>query len=178
MKINRNHRAVLAVAVWLLLSLGGFALAEEHRGAMPGVLSGALVGGSIGDYAIDQKRSADVTAGDYHYRPETGTLVKIESVSIEPYTVQSGGRVELRATYAVLAEDFTHSLPVTLTYEIRYDQELVGKLTVEVGHSSGTYSSTVPLALPDKAPAGTYRVLTSLRAGEVVDSRETTLVVI
>ena len=177
--MKKNSVAIMAVAAFIFVSLGcSSILAQEHRGTITGELTGALSGGAVGNFAIDQKRSAVDTASSYHYREDAGTLVRIESFVVEPYTVKSGGQVEFVTTYVVMIPDFSMTIPVEVSHEIRHNRELVGKPAVTVDQAAGTYSSSVPLLLPAKAPAGTYKVITTIRAGDIGDSKETTFVVI
>jgi hypothetical protein len=161
-------------------ALAGAVLAGEGsrtQGALLGGLVGALIGGVVGDYTIDQKKSADETASNYKYQSSMGTLIRIESNSADPYTVRPGGKVDLLTTYAVMAPNSSTSVTVTESHEIRHNNELVGKPTLNVNHKAGTYTSSIPLFLPSNALAGTYQVITTISTGAGSDSRETSFIV-
>lgn len=145
--------------------------------AIIGGLVGALVGGAIGHYAYDKKKTQQETAQKYDYKSAEGTMVRIEDVSAVPATVKPGDKVELGATYALLSPSADADIKITEIREIRHDGELVGRPEVIVTHKGGTYSSTVPLFLPQNAKTGTYRVLTTIQAPNAQDSRETTFIV-
>ena len=95
-------------------ALAGAVLAGDGsrtQGALLGGLVGALVGGVIGNYTVDQKKDAEDTSDRYGYDSSAGILVRIESTSISPDRVYPGDRVDLKATYAVLAPRAIPRLP-------------------------------------------------------------------
>lgn len=158
---------------------GAFLGGEGSRtqGALLGGLAGALVGGVIGNYTVDQKRDASDTSNRYDYNPSAGVLVRIESTSISPDRVYPGDRVDLRATYAVMAPQSNSRIAVTEIREIRFNGELVGNPQVNTDHIAGTYDSNVPLFLAGDAKRGTYQVITTIKTQESSDSRETAFIV-
>jgi hypothetical protein len=155
--------------------LAGVALGDT-KGAIIGGLAGALIGGLIGHYAYDQKKTKEETAQKYAYQSSMGTMLRIEGVTVVPSTVKPGDKVNLNATYAVLAPTDT-DINITETREIRMGGELVGKPEVNVTRRGGTYSSTVPLFLPSDAKPGTYTVMTTIQSEKAKDSRETSFTV-
>jgi hypothetical protein len=148
----------------------------DTKGAIIGGLAGALVGGLIGHYAYDQKKTKEETAQKYAYQSSMGTVLRIEGVTAMPGTAKPGEKVDLNATYAVLAPTDT-DITITETREIRMGGELVGKPEVNVARRGGTYSSTVPLFLPSDAKPGTYTVVTTVQAQNAKDSKETSFTV-
>jgi len=155
--------------------LAGAAMGDT-KGAIIGGLAGALVGGLIGHYAYDQKKTKEETAQKYAYQSSMGTVLRIEGVTAMPSTAKPGEKVDLNATYAVLAPTDT-DINITETREIRMGGELVGKPEVNVTRRGGTYSSTVPLFLPSDAKPGTYTVVTTIQAENAKDSREASFTV-
>lgn len=155
--------------------LAGAAMGDT-KGAIIGGLAGALVGGLIGHYAYDQKKTKEETAQKYAYQSSMGTVLRIEGVTAMPSTAKPGEKVDLNATYAVLAPTDT-DINITETREIRMGGELVGKPEVNVTRRGGTYSSTVPLFMPSDAKPGTYTVVTTVQAQNAKDSRETSFTV-
>jgi hypothetical protein len=145
--------------------------------AIIGGLVGALVGGAVGHYAYDKKKTQQETAQKYDYQTSEGTIVRIEDLSAVPAIVKPGDKVELGATYALLGPSADADIKITEIREIRHEGDLVGRPEVTVTHKGGTYSTTVPLFLPQNAKTGTYRVLTTIQAPNAQDSRETTFVV-
>jgi hypothetical protein len=145
--------------------------------AILGGLLGALAGGLIGHYAYDQKRTAEETDRKYGYSSSRGTRVVIESVSAVPKTVRPGDEVNLKATYAIMGVPNQREISVVETREIRHNGQLVGRPEVRVSQTGGTFDSSVPLTLPDRAERGKYVVLTTIQAGNTKDARETTFTV-
>ncbi len=161
-------------------ALAGAMLAGDGsrtQGALLGGLAGALIGGVIGNYTVDQKRDASDTSNRYDYNASAGVLVRIESTSISPDRVYPGDRVDLRATYAVMAPQSNSRIAVTEIREIRFNGELVGNPQISTDHIAGTYDSNVPLFLANDAKRGTYQVITTIRTQESSDSREASFVV-
>jgi len=161
-------------------ALGGALIAGEGsrtKGAIIGGLAGALIGGVIGNYTVDQKKSATETANKYNYQPSAGTVVRIEGSSAKPARVKPGDKVDLDATYAVMTPSPNTQVSITEAREVRLNNELVGNPEVNVSHAAGTYLSSVPLFLPADARKGTYRVITSIKTDAGKDSREASFIV-
>lgn len=150
---------------------------SRTKGAILGGLAGALVGGVIGNYTVDQKKTAQETTNKYNYQPSSGTVVRIETTAATPVTAKPGDKIDLDATYAVMAPSADSSVSITESREVRLDGELVGNPEVNVSHKPGTYRSTVPLFLPADAKKGSYRVITTIKSDAGKDSRETSFVV-
>lgn len=161
-------------------ALAGAVLAGDGsrtQGALLGGLAGALVGGAIGNYTVDQKRDAADTSSRYDYDSSAGILVRIENTSISPNRVYPGDRVDLKATYAVLASRRDTRIDVTESREIRFNGELVGKPEIRTSHVPGTYDSNIPLYLARDAKRGTYQVITTIMTQDSSDARETSFTV-
>ena len=161
-------------------AVAGAVLAGEGsrtQGALIGGLAGALVGGVIGNYTVDKKKDAEETANQYGYNSTAGVLTRIESTSISPANIYPGDRVDLKATYALMAPQIDTRIAVTEIREIRFNGELVGRPEVNTTHIAGTYESNVPLYLADDAKRGTYQVVTTIKTQYSSDSRETSFTV-
>lgn len=154
-------------------AVAGGLIGGSTRSTIIGGLLGGLAGGAIGHYGYDQKRSGTETAQAYNYQPASGTVLKIEDASIAPTNVQPGQKVDLQMTYAVLNPAQNQQVNVTETREIRFGDQVVGKPQVNVARTPGTYTSTVPLTLPQNAQKGTYTVISTVQAGGVTDTRQT-----
>jgi surface antigen len=144
--------------------------------AIIGGLLGALAGGLIGHYAYDQKRTESETAKAYHYNSSQGAMLRIESASVEPKTVNAGETVEIKMTYALLGAG-SSGISLSEVREIRYNGELFAKPQVNVTRENGTYSSTIPITLPADAKKGKYSVIMTVQAANVSDSKEATFYV-
>jgi len=161
-------------------ALAGAVLSAEGsrmQGALLGGLAGALIGGVIGNYTVDQKKNAEETSNSYNYQPQMGTMIRIETLSAMPSTVGPGDKVDLMTTYALMLPSSSSSVKVTESHEIRHNGELVGKPTLNVTHSAGTYTSTVPIILPANAVPGAYKVVTTISCEAGSDSREASFAV-
>lgn len=143
------------------------------RGAVLGGLAGGLLGGAIGHYGYDQRRNQQETASAYNYNPSQGNMLKIENATASPQTVNPGGTVNIGMTYAVLSPQGQQQ-NVTETREIKFGNEVVGKPQITVQRTGGTYTSNVPITLPNTAQKGTYTVTTTVQAGNTTDTRQTT----
>jgi hypothetical protein len=150
--------------------------AKTEMAVLGGVL-GALAGGAIGHYAVDKQRDARQTAQAYNYQPSRGTMVRIENSAALPKTVRQGEQVVIKMTYALLGAGAGQGLEVTETREIRHKGELFGKPEMRVVREDGTYTSSMPVTIPSNAADGTYTVVTTVRAGNMSDSRETSFTV-
>ena len=142
--------------------------------AIIGGLLGALAGGLVGHYAYDVKRSRAETDRKYNYQPSEGVSLTLEDTRVTPRVVRPGEQVQLLVTYAIMTPSPSDEVAVTETREIKVGNELVGKPQVKVTRGGGTYTSRVPLILPQDARAGKYRVYTTIQAANVSDTRETT----
>jgi hypothetical protein len=131
------------------------------------------VGGAIGHYAYDKKRSADETAKTYNYKSSQGTVVSIENASTTPSRLRSGQTVEIAITYAVLNPSPSVETRVTEIREITHNGNLVGRPEHIVNRTAGTYTSTIPLTLPSNSTPGTYEVKTTIQTPQASDVRIT-----
>lgn len=154
--------------------VGALAGAKGHKTevAIIGGLVGGLIGGVIGHYAYDVRRNREETMQKYSYQPSSGTLIRIEEVSVIPNTLRAGEKVDLNVTYAVLTPDPNIDVNITEIREIRFHGELVGRPEVNVVRKGSTYSSSIPLFLPKNAKKGTYNVIFTIQAQNSKDSRE------
>ena len=134
---------------------------------------GALEGSRIGHYTYEVKATYKETLQRYDDQAPAGTIVKIEDVSALPTHVGAGDKVELGATYALLGTSPDADITVTETREIRYEGNVVGRPKVTLTHKGGTYSSTVPLFLPNDAKTGTYEIIITIQTPNARDSSRT-----
>ena len=156
-----------AVAGALLGSPG----AKTEMAVLGGVL-GALAGGLIGHYAYDKKSSKENTSKKYNYKQSRGVFVKVENASVVPNAVKTGGKIDLRMTYAVLGAKPGSELSVTETREIKYKGELFAKPKMYVEREDGTYSSSIPITIPSTAKKGKYTVRFTVSSQNASDSKE------
>ncbi len=166
-----------AVGGAVLGGIIGHQVERKEEGMIIGAILGALAGATIGHYAYDVKRSRAETASLYSYKPTSGPLIRIEDVAVIPRVVRPGEKVDLQATYAVLHPDPDARIGIIEIREIRRNGVLIGRPSVKVVRTGGTYTSVVPLFLPANARPGTYTVITTIDGGIARDTRETTFTV-
>jgi hypothetical protein len=158
-------------------AIAGSAIGESTTSAVVGGLLGALIGGAVGYYAYDRDRTAEETSRMYNYTPAEGSLLNIEQVSNVPQIVRPGENVDLNMTYAVLTPERAGTSQITEIRTIRHNGQLVGRPTVTVSRSNGTFTSTIPLQLPPDAAPGTYTVTDTVESTFGRDSRESSFTV-
>jgi len=142
------------------------------RGAVIGGLLGGLTGGAIGHYMDQKEKTLAQTSKEYGYKPAQGTKLKIEAVRPNPAVLAPGETVNINVTYAVLTPSADQQVLVRETREILVNGTSVGKTSIEIEREGGTWKSIVPITLPVDAPAGKYRVITSVESGGGKDIEE------
>lgn len=146
------------------------AILGDTKAAVVGGLVGALVGGAIGHYGYDRQRSREATRDLYNYEDAYGTMISIEDAVVTPPYIYPGDTAAIEVTYALL-----HPQGVTPVHEIRqitHEGRLVGRPEVTVERAAGTYTSTIPLNLPETAARGIYEVTAIVESGTARDSRQ------
>ena len=149
--------------------IGG--IAGGTRGAVIGGLLGALAGGAVGHYAYDQKKGQEATNKTYGYKGDRPGSATIESVQVIPTSVKPGQQVNLKCTYAVLAQT-DQTVSIREVREIYFGNDLWGSPEVQVDRRGGTYESSIPLVLPKDAKKGTYRVRYMVQTDTSKDMRD------
>jgi len=155
--------------------VGAVAGAKGHKTetAIIGGLVGGLIGGVVGHYAYDVKRNREETVQRYSYQATSGTMVRIEEIAAIPNSLKPGDKVDLKVTYAVLTPDPNMEVNITEIREIKFQGELVGRPEVNVMRKGSTYTSSIPLFLPNDAKKGSYQVIITVQTQNSKDSRET-----
>ncbi len=131
------------------------------KSAVRGKLSGALAGGTIGNYLERQDRDGAAAAVAIGYLPEQGEMLTVDTVEASPTTARHGDIVNLTSTYTVLTPN---NRPMTIreTREVRLNGSLVANPFIDVQRSNGTFTSILPITLPQNAKPGTYEVTTTV----------------
>lgn len=129
--------------------------------------SGApLADGGNGALRETQPRSAQGTVQQVAYNnPVQGTQVKIVSVEATPGLISGGGNVTLSITYTVLTARDNQVVRVTEQRRVSFRQTLVANLTGTVARKPGTYTSRMPIRLPNYADTGLYNYEATITAG-------------
>jgi len=196
----RTNKALSLILGLLLISLpvGCASIPEEHKGAAVGAgagaatgavagavlgggtkgtviggLLGGLLGGAVGHYGYDRKKDREETAKTYNYESSQGTVLTLENAAATPRTVAPGETVELQATYAVLTPSPDETVAVQEIREVTHKGKTVGNPSVTVDRTGGTYTSKIPIRLPENSEAGTYEVTTIVKSERAQDTRQT-----
>jgi len=156
--------------------LGGL-ISKNTTGVVVGGLLGALGGGAIGYYLERRDRDRDEAVRQTGYEPGQGTLVKIEDVQVAPNPVSPGRIVYPLVRYTVLTPDAGQMLTVRETRELRRGGELVANPTTEFTRGNGTFTSALPITLPESTPRGAYELAVTVTVGDRADRRTTTFTV-
>jgi uncharacterized protein YcfJ len=151
--------------------IGG--LASGGTGAVIGGLAGVLTGGVIGNLLDRQQRTRAATAETMAYTEEKGNLVRIEEVSLNPQSMRPGETVNVDVRYAIITQRDTEPVRVREIRHIYYQGDLVGNLVVVIARPNGTYSSTLPIKLPETATPGRYDVVVGVEMNGALDRWET-----
>ena len=163
--------AVTGAALGAILgSFGG----RAGEGAVIGSIFGGLAGASIGNNEYHLQRSEEQAAGQYDYDAARARadLVRIEDAYADPKTVAPGDTVNLVSTYTVLTP-YRRLALVHEVREVRNDAgEIIGKPEVTIRREGGTWTSSMPLKIPENARPGTYRVTTIVETDSAGDTRD------
>jgi len=158
--------------------LGGVIGSMSHRtaeGVVIGSILGGLTGASVGNNEYRQERSDEAAAQYYSYSPreEVRDLMRIESISDTPNVVRPGEQVDLAVTYTVLSPGDRPRL-VHEVREVRKEGQLIGRPEITTRRGPGTWTSSMPLMLPENAEPGTYVVTNIVETDSAGDSQEST----
>lgn len=167
--------AIGGAAVGLLL--GG------RKTKLEGALLGAAAGGALA-YALAYGKclamfsdlnsypvaGAQETAQRIGYNPSQGFVTKIESFYIDPTGVSPGGKVQLNASYYVMAPEGAMEAKVTETRTVSYyDPEEkkwkeLGSVPQEITSALGTRKAEGSFDMPKDVPEGNYRITLTVEA--------------
>ncbi len=137
----------------------------QGKRAVNGKLSGALAGGTIGNYLERQDRDRTAAAIAVGYLPEQGELVKVEAVEASPTTARRGDIVNLTSTYTILTPNNQPTM-IRERREIRHNGSVVANPVIDVQRANGTFTSTLLITLPPNVAPGTYDVTTTVSKDE------------
>ena len=154
----------------ILGSFGG----RAGEGAVIGSIFGGLAGASIGNNEYHLQRSEELAARQYSYNEGQARqdLVRIEDAYASPKTVVPGDAVNLVSTFTVLTP-YRRLALVHEVREVRNDAgEIIGKPEVTIRREGGTWTSSMPLKIPENARPGRYSVTTIVETDSAGDSRD------
>ncbi|MFH0809197.1 MAG: glycine zipper domain-containing protein [Pseudomonadota bacterium] len=146
------------------------------QGAVIGGLLGALGGGVIGNYQEKQQAPRGQALADTGVQPGQQAL-SLQKVTARPQTVAPGGQVDIAMTYSLVTPQPNETATVREVRDLTYNGQTVGRMAVDRQRASGTWSTEVPVTLPETAAPGTYTVVASVNAEGMTDSQTSTFVV-
>jgi len=164
-----------AVTGGILGGVIGSMSGRSAEGVVIGSILGGLMGASVGSAEYHQQRTYEAAAEHYSYDREKARrdLVRIEDASSDPRVVHPGEEITLSVTYTVLSR-WRSGTEVHEVREIKKEGDLVGRPEVTVNRQGGTWSSSIPIRLPDDAQPGTYVVTNIIETEDAGDVREST----
>lgn len=145
--------------------LGGL-ISRSATGVVVGGLLGGLAGGAIGYYLDRQDKTGEEAAQEVGYKPEQGTVVRVDGVRADPASLKAGETVNLAATYTILTPKPNEPARVRETREVRLNGRLVANPTTEFSRTDGRFTSALPITLPRDASVGQYEVTTTVEVGD------------
>jgi len=164
-------------------ALMGLLLERDLKGAIigaavAGTLAFAIAWGACLKYYSDLKSfpiaDASQTAQRIKYDPLRGVIVKIENLNLAPNPVSPGDKVQMGATYYVMAPDKTKEIKVTETRTVYYYDETgisgakgwkeLGSVDYEVTAEPGTRKAEGDFELPEQVPEGKYKITLKISA--------------
>jgi uncharacterized protein YcfJ len=158
-------------------AIAGGLIGGTRKGVIWGGLLGALAGGAVGAYMDHQDNTAAETNAAHNYTADQGVQLQIVSVTADPQSVVPGKDVALKVKYAVMAPDPQQQITVTEKRVVNLNGEKMADHSTEVARTPGTWTSTLPITLPETAPKGTYQVEVTVTVGGQSTSMTTSFAV-
>ncbi len=126
---------------------------------------------AIGQYRAQQTRSAEEEAKAIGYKKSQGTVLKVRRASVTPANATPGKPISFEMDYALLSPE--QELEVSEEWEILKDgKKLTSTSPQTESRRPGGWRARASINLPREAKAGTYVVRSSVRAGNLSDSRD------
>jgi len=188
--ILNGHKRALAIGALLALVLGCNTAARKRDAATSYPAGGHVRSQSTGDgrpdlavapswasvaggqYRAQQTRSAEEEAQAIGYKKSQGSVLKIRRASVTPFYASAGKPLSFEMEYALLSHE--QEVDVSEEWEILKDgKRLTGAVPQTESRSPGRWRVRTSISLPRGAKPGTYVVRSSVRAGNLADSRET-----
>lgn len=158
-------------------AIAGGLLSGSRKGMIYGALAGALAGGIVGAVMDHQDKTAAETNATHNYKPDQGVQLQVENATADPQSVAPGKDVALKMTYAVMAPNPQQQVALTERRLVTLNGEMMVDRSTDVSHVPGTWTSTLPVTLPDNAPKGTYQMVVTVSSGGQSTSMTTTFTV-
>jgi hypothetical protein len=152
------------------------------RGALIGALSGAALGGAtcfaIAKFSSTQVKDYQQTRDETRYQPSQGTVVRVNSFTVEPTAVSPGQKLTFSGEYYVMTPEREADLPViermiVSSYDERAKQwKELGRTQNQVTIKPGTRRITPSeINAPAKPPGQQFQFALQVEHDKVVDSK-------
>lgn len=150
------------------------------------VVLGAVAGGAVA-FAITKIKdrrlaSRDEVAAMIAYNPAQGYRSGVEAVTVNPSTVQAGGKITVTTSYWALGPTPAEAVGMSRFAGIAISGAYLRGFTfkpspMSFGEGGGQFETTIEVQLPPEVSPGTYRVVWLLDGNSVSADGETTFVV-
>jgi hypothetical protein len=185
--ILKGSKSAVAIGALLVLALGCNSAARKRStatsypagvraqstgDARSDVAVASLASVAVGQYRAQQTRSAEEEAQAIGYKKSQGRVLKVRRASVTPFYANAGKPLSFEMEYALLCPE--QELDVSEEWEILKDgKKLTRTVPQTESRRSGGWRVRASISLPREAKPGTYVVRSSVRAGDLADSRET-----
>jgi hypothetical protein len=155
---------------------------DPLRGALIGLVGGATTAGAacfaVAKFSSTQVKDYQQTQQATGYRPSQGTVVRVDSFTVEPTTVSAGQKLTFGAEYYVMTPEREADLPVVERMIVSfYDEQTkewkeLGRTQSEVTMKPGTRQ--IPpsqINTPAKPLSQRYRVALQVEHDKVTDGK-------
>ncbi len=171
-----------AVMGALLGAVVGAAASRKNRGmgALIGAVAGGLAGGIVGQYRDQQLATRAQAAQHYGVPPSSaGQRLEIEAATLAPPAAGAGAAVESTVNYTALAPTDGGAIDVReVRTLVAADNSTLQLGDRKVSRPQGSHQSIFRFTMPADFPPGSYRLVTTVQAGQQIKSIERPLQVI
>jgi hypothetical protein len=158
-----------------LIPFGGGIAGAVARGAIAGaasgVIAGVIAGFVYGKYQEKLYRDRKEAEAYYHYKPEQGQKVILETLEVQPAAPTQGEHVSLNSNFSVLSGS-DEPVPVEMTQTLMVGNKVCGQqFCSRTEKVSGSYMGSLPVTIPANAPEGKYQLVTIVRTPKSIEQK-------
>jgi hypothetical protein len=171
-----GSKSAAAVGALLVLILGCNTAARKRNTATTAgrpdlVVAPSWANVAVGQYHAQQTRSEEEEAQAIGYKKSQGTVLEVRRASVTPFYASAGKPLSLEMEYALLCPE--QELDVSEELEILKDgKRLGGTVPQTESRRPGRWRVRASISVPRGAKPGAYVMRSSVRAGNLADSRE------
>jgi hypothetical protein len=126
---------------------------------------------AVGHYRAQQTRSAEEEAKSVGYNKSQGTVLKVRRASVTPANATPGKPISFEMDYALLSPE--QELDVSEEWSILKEGKTLTTTSPQTeSRRPGGWRAHASINLPREAKPGTYVVRSSVRTGNLSDSRD------